>query len=587
MTSGAFFTRASLWISLLIAVTVMAPFQHFADAGDHVWVLTVGLLGWAVLASALVPVAIAERRMRNRTARGALVIGAVAIAAIARPFVNEGFFVALFGVAPDFVGLPARISSNLVVWIAGLSIIAITVRSIALTRGTRGRLADAIATLTAGQQRLARYEGENRDTLACLIADLREQREAMLAGTIDFAAVRDYSETVRSASHRLEERSKFDLRVAAVQTESGPDTAARRSVLAMLRPPPYLLVGLVFMAGAVPYAHGVGGLTTALWAVAVGVPITLAADLATRLLARGRSAARRGAVIVAAWVAAGILMTVLADALVASDDPSRFVPLVSVPIVAIALAACTDAIARAAVSAQRLEAVLALVARTLTAKTARARRPLRNAAHVLHGRVQGRCVLLAAAADEWELTEKDVETFRRDTDAAFDGIIAFIAETDAASLEHLVQSAHEDLSELVATWSAVLEVSSEISPAAADALVDPELSRNVATVVNEGFVNAVKHSEAKAVWLSIGVEADALLVRTWSTGTLDRAPVLGTETRGISVLGIGARIFQRAESVVLEVPVPLRETQPDVAPIARLPRRAWWGRRAPGHSQAG
>lgn len=587
MTSGAFFTRASLWISLLIAVTVMAPFQHFADAGDHVWVLTVGLLGWAVLAAALVPVAIAERRMRNRTARGVLVIGAVAIAAIARPFVNEGFFVTLFGVAPDFVGLFARISSNLVVWIAGLSIIAITVRSIALTRGTRGRLADAIATLTAGQQRLARYEGENRDTLACLIADLREQREAMLAGTIDFAAVRDYSETVRSASHRLEERSKFDLRVAAVQTQSGPDAAARRSVLAMLRPPPYLLVGLVFMAGAVPYAHGVGGLPTALWAVAVGVPITLAADLATRLLARGRSAVRRGTVIVAAWVAAGILMTVLADALVASDDPSRFVPLVSVPIVAIALAACTDAIARAAVSAQRLEAVLALVARTLTAKTARARRPLRNASHVLHGRVQGRCVLLAAAADEWELTEKDVETFRRDTDAAFGGIIAFIAETDAASLEHVVQSAHEDLSELVATWSAVLEVSSEISPAAADALIDPELSRNVATVVNEGFVNAVKHSEAKAVWLSIGLKADALLVRTWSTGTLDRAPVLGTETRGISVLGIGARIFQRAESVVLEVPVPLRETQPDVAPIARLPRRAWWGRRAPGHSQAG
>ena len=151
-----------------------------------------------------------------------------------------------------------------------------------------------------------------------------------------------------------------------------------------------------------------------------------------------------------------------------------------------------------------------------------------------------------------------------------------------------MQGAHEDLAELVATWSAVLDVSSDISDDAADALADPAISRNVATVVNEGFVNAVKHSDATSVWLSIGVEDDALLVRTWSIGTLDRGSVTTPETRGIRVLGVGARIYQRDDSVVLEVPVPLAaDRERPMAPVAAPPRRARWARRATRTSPVG
>ncbi|MFI8632470.1 hypothetical protein ACIGEP_07755 [Microbacterium sp. NPDC077663] len=578
VSSGAFLSPAALWISILISVTVMAPFQHFGDVAGFAHVVFVGFLGVAALALLLVPVALAERRLRRASHRGILVLTAVALAAGIRPFVNEAIYVGLYDAAPDLDGLGARIGSNVFVWLAGLSIIAMTVRSVELTRGSRRRLTDAIAALTAGRRRLARFESENRQMLAPLISSLRRRRDEMLGGTIDFAAVREYSEVVRAASHRLEERAALDLR--AVEGDTGEHTVdtASRSPLTMLRPAPYLLTGFVFLTGAVPYAHHVNGPWAALAAILAGAPVTLAADALIRWLSRGRSPARRGRVLVAVWLVAGVAMTVVAWGILGPTDPTRFVPLISLPLVAIALAACTDAIARAADSAHRLETVLSLVARTLTAKTASARRPLRNAAHVLHGRVQGRCVLLAAAADEWELTPEDIETFRRETDAAFDSILAFIAEADSAALEGTLQSAHEDLFELVATWSSVLGVSSDISPEATDALQEPALSRRVATVVNEGFVNAIKHSEARKVWLSVDVADGTLIVRTWSIGVLDRVPVAGTDLRAKDVLGTGARIYQRDDAVVLEVPVPL--SLDGAAAPTPAARRPWWAPRA-------
>lgn len=588
VTSRAFFTRTALWISLIVSLTVMAPFQHFSGPSGYLQVVVIAVVGWATLVAALIPVARAERRMRRATARGILVLAAVVIAAILRPFVNEGVYVLVYAGTPDFSGLTARITSNIVVWVAGLSIIAMTVRSIELTRGSRARLSAAIVTLTDGRRRLARFESENREVLSPLISRLRRSREEMLAGTIDFAAVRDYSEEVRTASHQLEERSGLDLRVIAAAAEEQPADAPPRSALTMLRPTPFALTGFVFFLGAVPHVHHLAGPWVAGGAILLGMPVTLAADLAIRLLTRDAPPSRRGRIIVGTWIAAGVVMTLVAHLFIAPNDPTRLVPLASLPLVALALAACTDAMARASDSAHRLEVVLALVARTLTAKTASARRPLRNAAHVLHGRVQGRCVLLAAAADEWELTPDDVATFRRETDAAFDSILAFIAEVDSAALEGTVQSAHEDLSELVATWRSVVGVDSTISRAATDALTDPALSRRVATIVNEGFVNAIKHSTAKQVWVDIDVTGDALLVRTWSTGILDKEPVVAPQLRGISVLGVGARIYQQGDAVVLEVPVPLNPERDQVpAPIAVLPRRAWWSRRPAGASRVG
>ena len=588
VTSGAFFTRSSLLVSLLIAMTVMAPFQHFDEGGDYFGVLLVGFLGWALLAIALLPAASAERRLRTRRGRAFVVLSAVVVAAIVRPFINEVLFVVFFGVTPIIDDWPSRVVSNVVVWVAGLSIIAMTVRSIELTRGTRARLGQAVATLTHGRQRLARFENDNRAVLEEMIGDLRIEREKMLAGTIDFAAVREYSETVRAASHRLEERAQLSLRLVDAAQPPPAEEAVEVSALTMLRPPPYLLVGIVFLAGALPYAHGMGGLDTTLAALLVGLPITLAADVVSRLLGRGRSANARGAALLATWFVAGVLMTVLAHVFVPGDDPSKLVPVISLPLVAVALAACTDAIARAAISSRRLEAVLALVARTLTTKTAEARRPLRNAAHVLHGRVQGRCVLLAAYADEWELSDEQIDTFRSDLDEAFESVLWFEAETDSLGREGIVQSNHEDVSELVATWSAVLDVSSEISDAAAMELGNPAVSRRVATVINEGFVNAVKHSEAKEVWLSIGVEDGALLVRTWSIGVIEKAPLEpGSASRGIGALGDGARIFQRGDEVVLEVPVPLSTGL--TAPVRTLapPRGSGLFRKASPHSHAG
>lgn len=579
VTSGAFFSHASLLLSLVIAMTVMAPFQHFESADDYVPVLLVGFLGWMLLATALLPVASAERRIRDRRVRAVIVLGAIVVAGAARPFVNELLFGALFGMPPMLGDWAPRIVSNIVVWIAGLSVIAMTVRSVALTRGTRGRLAAAVATLNDGRQRLAQFENDNRTVLDELIGDLRVRRERLLAGVIDFPAVRAYSEVVRAASHRLEERANLNLHLIDTRRTLVPPPAEESSPLAMLRPPPVGIVGVVFLGGGLPYLDGVAGFHTVLFALLLALPLTLAGDAATRLFSRGRSPRVRGAVVVMTWVVAGILMTVIAHVLVSTDDPSKLVPLFSMPLLAIALAACTDAIARAAHSSRRLEAVLGLVARTLTSKTAQARRPLRNAAHVLHGRVQGRCVMLAAYADERELSDAEIATFRTDTDAAFDAVLWFEAEADSLGREGVVQSNHQDVTELIATWGGVLDVTSDITDEAAELLADPALSHRVATVINEGFVNAVKHSEAKSVWLSVDRDGTALLVRTWSVGVIDTAPVAESSARGVGVLGEGARIFQRDDEVVLEVPVPLANEPsfglPDVA------REAGPGRTAP------
>ncbi|WP_404443788.1 hypothetical protein LG315_10470 [Microbacterium marinum] len=143
-------------------MTVMAPFQHDEDGGGYLSVLVVGFLGWALLALALLPAAFAERRMRSRRGRALVVLSSVVAAAAVRPFVNETLFGILFGETPIIDDWPSRVLSNVVIWVVGLSMIAMTVRSIELTRGTRARLDQAVATLTHGRQRLARFESPQR-----------------------------------------------------------------------------------------------------------------------------------------------------------------------------------------------------------------------------------------------------------------------------------------------------------------------------------------------------------------------------------------------------------------------------------------
>ena len=79
VTSGAFFSPAALWISILVAVTVLAPFQHIDEGAGVAHVVSVGFLGWAALAVLLVPVALAERRLRRASHRGILVLTPVLV----------------------------------------------------------------------------------------------------------------------------------------------------------------------------------------------------------------------------------------------------------------------------------------------------------------------------------------------------------------------------------------------------------------------------------------------------------------------------------------------------------------------------
>ena len=294
--------------------------------------------------------------------------------------------------------------------------------------------------------------------------------------------------------------------------------------------------------------------------MALAVPVMLAADVIAHAASAALRGILRGLALIGIWMAVGAAVTVTTHTVLGTSGPFLTLPVLSLPAIALACAACADAIERAAREAEHLEAVLGLVAQSLTHEAGRARRPLRAGAHLLHGRVQGRCVILAAAADDRPLTDHDLEVFRRETDEAFHAIIAgFDGDAGAAS--------EEELHELLATWESVLEIDTHIDPAAEDALDDPAVSARVATIVNEGFVNAVKHSVATRVGLSIErAGRDALRVQTWSTGTLDLS---GADAgRGIESLGEHATLTQCGDEVVLEVLVPLQAPAVDTTTSA-------------------
>ena len=572
VSGGAFYTRAAAAVSFVVCVTVLAPFQLATASGGMIAVLMVAIVTWLPLMMLGVAAAAIERELPGRAARAAVVLGALALGALTRPVLNEAAWSALHGTSPGVVS-PARFASNLIILLAVCSIVAITTRSLRANERSRARLGAALRALADARAKLDRVERDSRERIDGVVTTLREQRDEMLDDRIDFPAVRRYSDHVRRISHHLEDRAQLDLRVVVAEDdESRPPRAQRERppLLARLRPSPVGLVGLVFLLCSLPYLCGLPSFQGALGAVALAAPVVLGADALAHLAAARLSALGRGAALVGIWVLAGALTTTLAQALIGSAGPYPTMPLASLPAVALACAACADAIARAAQEAEQLEAVLGIVAQSLTHGARRVRNPLRHAAHMLHGRVQGRCVILAAAADERPPTEAEVETFRRDTDEAFTAIVAAFdgAEPTASG---------EDLSELLSTWETVLDIDAHIDPAVTEALDEPAVSARVATIVNEGFVNAVKHSVVTCVGLSIEPAGpDALRVQTWSNGILDLS---GADAgRGIVSLGDQATLMQCGDEVVLEVLVPLAAPvgDPMTSPVTVVSGGAGW-----------
>lgn len=565
VSGGRFFTRWTLLGSGVTAVLILSPVAGLAGLTEHVRAMAASLITWAMLVAVLLPAAAAERRMRSRYARGVLVIVSLLIVSVARPFLNDFVAEVVFGHAAT-AGWGQRVLTNTLTWFALLPLIAGAVTWYADARRSAGRLSAALAVFDDLRHRINNYGHQNSVILADAIAQLRARRDAVLAGHVDFDAVRSFAEEVRATSHRLDERLQTALDYRSGYAIDGRVALPAVPWLARLVPPPPLLVVLLYFIASLPYTFVAGGRVLVLIAFGLLLVLSLIAHVAVQVVARTGTPVARGAAIIASWTIVGLIMTAAGMIAQAGVGAVLAVPILVIPSLAVVIGFCADALRRTREDSGALTELLSRTSSLVTARTAIAREPLWRGVDLLHDRVQSRCVIFAARADEREPTPEEVERFRVDTDDAFDAILAGAA--------HHSSDAY-DLDGLLATWAGVLDVDAVLDAPAVIALQSPEVSAGVVAAVSEGLINAVKHSAARSASLTITTEPDgsALTVVIASAGALRTSMgAVPTARRGLGLASLGgrARLTQVGDDVVLEVTVPLRgEAEEGSAPSRR------------------
>lgn len=533
VSGGGFYTRWSAAVSLLVAGIFSVPSVGGVGIEAYLRGAAVAALGWAVLAALLVPVAVAERRMSSRAGRGALVLGALLVVATMRSFVNDAISSALFGIVPSGP-MPSRIATNLVTAVALLSIVAVITSRHAASRAAADRLRAALARVASAEARRQRIAAEAREVLVSGIAMLRRSRERMLDGPVDFEAVRAFSEDVRGLSHRVDRLLRSYDDDGPLEPPLPDDADAPLSM--RLVAPPWLSVAPLYALACFPYAVAAGGAGVGLAGLVGGILVDLVAGVAVRRWARPP----RPAAFVAVWTAAGAGMSVVTYLFLPRIGVLGLVPVLAVPVVAVLVGLCRDALSRAGADERRAAGGLAEVAREAAEVDESA--PVRQGVDVLHGRAQGACVVFAARVDERAPTPDEVADFRSRTEAAFRAIL------HAGSDERMPPG--ESLDRLIEAWAPAVAVTQRIDDAVRMRLRDPETAERVVSVVTEALVNAVKHSGARRAQVVARVTGSgSLLLRVASPGRLAPRPGRGLGT-------IGRRVFQDGGDVVLETVLP-------------------------------
>ncbi|WP_162815378.1 hypothetical protein [Microbacterium arborescens] len=548
VSSGRFFTPWSALVAVPVSAIVLAPYATVDTPLELLSAQFSGLLVAGILAVALLPVVLAERRIPSSTARGVLVLAALVAAAVARPFLNDALAVGAFGLGTD----PAwseRIVTNVVAWVSVLSLVAVTEQLYVSSRTARTRLADALRTVTDEQRRAGRYERDTREFLTSEISALRTALAALVASPLDFERVRGFSDGVRSVSHRARERAGLELADISPD-DAGPSAIeTARTVFERLRPPAPGLVGVIFAAGSAPFALRTEGPVFAAVLIVGVVALCLAVDRLTRGIACRSSALRRGRRLVGLWLGAGIVVAAAAAVVVGLPSFIPVIPAIALPGIAIVAALCAEAIHRGRVETRRLGRALQALVRSAADQTSSTRQDLAHASDVLHSRVQSTCVILAARVDDEIATPGDIRDFELAISAGL---------TDALGARRPGAARAADLAETVAIWRPVLTVSSAVDPAATVAMSDALVTTRVVAVVAEGLVNAVKHAAARSADIEVRGAADgaSLSVRVRTPGRL-RSDAGAATGLGLAGLGPSARVFQNGRDVVLEASVPV------------------------------
>lgn len=537
--SGRFFTRWSAAVSLPVSALLLVPVVEGGRDG-YMQGIAAALLSWAVLALPVLAVAAAERRMRDHRSRAILVTATLFVVAIMRPMLNEAFIHLLYAGRSGGVWA-ARIGTNLIVAFGLFTLVAIITTQYQQTRATAERLAHALGRLDAATQQVVSDDRDARLVIRGIVAELRAERDAMLARAIDFDAVRGFSERVRAASHRLEEMASASAPVPALWApRSRP--ARRRSSLERLQPTPLLWVGALYLLMSAPFLLTVGDLSDVLIA---GVAVFLL-DLAVGAVLRSLPVdvrRSRGVIFLLVWLLAGVTAAVVGRLLLPGTGALMIIPVFALPLAAIVLSLAIDTHRWARADEADATSELARAAGDFADRVRRAQAPLHHAASTLHGRVQGRCVIFAARVDENPPTPRDIEQFRAETDRALDEVLSPVQTAEVVTTGALRR--------MLAGWEPLMALDTHIADDAAGAVEHTEAAPIVSEVVNEALVNAVKHSGARSARIDISTDAEGdLHVRVASAGALPRAIMPMRPFAGRTLL------YQDGEEVVLESTVP-------------------------------
>jgi hypothetical protein len=550
VSGGAFLTRWSALLSFIVASTVSVPTVAEATFEGFAAAVLVGAVGWLVLSVIVLPAAVAERSLRAPGARAIVVIGALVVAAVARTPVNSAVSLLLWD-APTVGAWGPRTLTNLVTTLVVFGVVGIATDQFARRRRVAERLADALELMRERRERAQERATRIRELVAQTVIDLRAGREAMLAGRVDFDTVRAYAAQVRAASHRLAELVDDDGSPAGPPATRRDAKVVGRSPLVLI-PTPWLVVALVYNIASLPFALtagppavvGLGYLGVCLLDIAAG------AVTRVRRLRGSTPGSVRPTAFIGVWMVAGLGVAVLTYVLLPDLRMLSAVGIVAIPAAAVALSLCVDAMRRVRSAEHRAARVLARVAQRVASRRAQATEQLVRASSLLHGRVQGRCVILAAQADDEPPTVEDIAVFRAQTDDAF----AAILDSDPSPRGAPASDAVGSVESLLSAWSGVVTTTLEVDAAAAVALRDPTTSEHAVEAVNEALVNAVKHSTARVAAVAISTMADGRVrVRVSSRGSLS---VPAGRSSGLGARAAGIAISQQGDDVVMDSVLP-------------------------------
>ncbi|MFI8632503.1 hypothetical protein ACIGEP_07920 [Microbacterium sp. NPDC077663] len=540
--SGEYFTRWSLIMSFVVGTFLSVPSVGIPSFDGYLRGVAVAAVGWMPLAAIGLGAAYAERRLATSPGERVAVIAAAIVGfSAARPFLNDAVSSALFGLSTGG-NWATRITTNVVTSVILFTVCAIAVTHHRRLRATTRRLRSASALMRISIAEAAHLQSTVPTVLAQIADDLTRHRDRLLAGPVDYDAVRDYSTRVRSASHRLDELTQWPPDDTSVDVDV--DDARGVPVLARLSDTPPLSVGLTYVAATIPFGLTHGGPSVVVAAVTACAALDLAATFLLRR-ARGLRVTLRGLLFLTTWALVGVGVLALTYALLPHVGALGLVPLLALPLTAAIISLSVDAYRRARAEEVRATSTLRSAARTLATAVESARAPLRRASDLLHGRLQSRCVILAAHVDETPADAATIDTFRPQTDEVLDEL--------RSGANHAVEETIEDL---VEAWSVVMDVRVGAEPEARAAFDDPAIGEEASRLVNEALVNAVKHSAAREASVEMERTDDRLRLRISSPGILSSRALVSPAT-GLGTRAAETTLRQVGDQVVLEREFPL------------------------------